>query len=180
VSLIKIANDIRLLGSGPRCGLGELILPPVAPGSSIMPGKVNPVIAESVLQVGVQVVGNDATITAAAQWGFFELNTMLPVIASNLLESISLLATSAENLAVRCVDGIEVDVERAQGLVEGSLAMVTSLAPVIGYDRAADIAKEAFKSGKTVRQVCQEQAVLPEAELDAVLDPMSMTEPGSA
>ncbi|NKB90009.1 MAG: aspartate ammonia-lyase [Acidobacteria bacterium] len=180
VSLIKIANDIRLLGSGPRCGLGEIILPPVAPGSSIMPGKVNPVIAESVIQVGTQVIGNDATITAAGQWGFFELNTMLPVIASNLLESIALLATSADNFATRCIEGIEVDAERAKGLVEGSLAMVTSLAPVIGYDRAADIAKEAFKTGKTVREVCEEQSVLPADELAAVLDPWSMTEPDSA
>jgi fumarate hydratase class II len=180
VSLIKIANDIRLLGSGPRCGLGELVLPAVAPGSSIMPGKVNPVIAESVLQVGAQVIGNDTAITTAGQWGFFELNTMLPVIASNLLESIALLATATENFAVKCIDGIEVDAERARGLVEGSLAMVTSLAPVIGYDRAAEIAKEAYKTGKTVRQVCQEQEVLPPDELDAVLDPMSMTEPGTS
>jgi len=180
VSLMKVANDIRLLGSGPRCGLGELVLPAVAPGSSIMPGKVNPVIAEAVIQVGAQVIGNDAAITVGGQWGFFELNTMLPVMASNLLESIALLAASADNFAVRCVDGIEVDAERAQGLVEGSLAMVTSLAPVIGYDRAAEIAKEAFKTGKTVREICEEQKVLPADELAAVLDPQSMTEPGSA
>ena len=180
VSLMKVANDIRLLGSGPRCGLGELVLPAVAPGSSIMPGKVNPVIAEAVMQVGAQVIGNDAAITVGGQWGFFELNTMLPVIASNLLESIAILASSADNFAVRCVDGIEVDAERAQGLVEGSLAMVTSLAPVLGYDRAAEIAKEAFKTGKTVRQICEEQQVLPADELAAVLDPLSMTEPGSA
>ena len=131
VSLMKIANDIRLLGSGPRCGIGELVLP-VAPGSSIMPGKVNPVIAEAVIQVGAQVIGNDAAITVGGQWGFFELNTMLPVIASNLLESIALLAASADNFAVRCIDGIEVDIDRAKSLVEGSLAMVTSLAPVLG------------------------------------------------
>jgi len=180
VSLMKIANDIRLLGSGPRCGLGELVLPAVAPGSSIMPGKVNPVIAEAVVQVGAQVIGNDAAITVGGQWGFFELNTMLPVIASNLLESIALLAASADNFAVRCVAGIEVDVDRAEGLVEGSLAMVTSLAPVIGYDRAAEIAKEAFKTGKTVREICEEKQVLPADELAAVLDPLSMTEPGSA
>jgi fumarate hydratase class II len=157
-----------------------LVLPAVAPGSSIMPGKVNPVIAEAVMQVGAQVIGNDAAITVGGQWGFFELNTMLPVIASNLLESIAILASSADNFAVRCVDGIEVDAERAQGLVEGSLAMVTSLAPVLGYDRAAEIAKEAFKTGKTVRQICEEQQVLPADELVAVLDPLSMTEPGSA
>jgi fumarate hydratase class II len=180
VSLIKIANDIRLLGSGPRCGLGELQLPAVAPGSSIMPGKVNPVISESVIQAAVQVIGNDATITAGGQWGFFELNTMLPVIASNLLESVSLLATSSANFAVRCVDGIVVDEERANGLVEGSLAMVTSLAPVIGYDRAAEIAKEAYKTGRTVREICEAEQILPAEELAAVLDARAMTEPGSA
>ncbi len=180
VSVMKIANDIRLMGSGPRCGFGELLLPAVAPGSSIMPGKVNPVIAESVVQVAAQVIGNDLTITLGGQWGFFELNLMLPVIASSLLESISILSSACENFAVRCVDGIEVDEERAAGLVEGSLAMVTSLAPVIGYDRAADIAKEAYRTGKTVRQICEEQQVLPQDELDVVLDARRMTEPGTA
>ena len=122
----------------------------------------------------------DLTITLGGQWGFFELNLMLPVIASSLLESISILSSACENFAVRCVDGIEVDEERAAGLVEGSLAMVTSLAPVIGYDRAADIAKEAYRTGKTVRQICEEQQVLPQDELDVVLDARRMTEPGTA
>ena len=130
--------------------------------------------------VAAQVIGNDATITAGGQWGFFELNTMLPVIASNLLESIALLATSSANFAGRCVDGIVVDEEHANGLVEGSLAMVTSLAPVIGYDRAAEIAKEAYKSGRTVREICEAEQILPAEELAAVLDARGMTEPGSA
>ncbi len=177
VSLMKIANDIRLLGSGPRCGLGELLLPAVAPGSSIMPGKVNPVIAESTIQVAAQVIGNDLTITLGGQWGAFELNTMLPVMASNLLESIALLAAAADNFAQRCVVGITADADRATALIEGSLAMVTSLAPVIGYDRAADIAKEAFKSGRSVREVASEQQVLPADELERLLDPRRMTEP---
>ncbi len=180
VSLMKIANDIRLMGSGPRCGFGELLLPAVAPGSSIMPGKVNPVIAESVVQVAAQVIGNDLAITLGGQWGFFELNLMLPLIASNLLESIAILGNACDNFAVRCIDGIEVDAKRAAGLVEGSLAMVTSLAPLIGYDRAAEIAKQAYQTGKTVREICEEQQVLPQDELDAVLDPRRMTEPGTA
>ena len=180
VSLIKIANDIRLMGSGPRCGFGELVLPAVAPGSSIMPGKVNPVIAESVVQVAAQVIANDLAITLGGQWGFFELNLMLPVIASNLLESISILGSTSDNFAARCIDGIEVDAERAAGLVEGSLAMVTSLAPVIGYDRAAEIAKDAYRTGKTVREICEERQVLPQEQLDLVLDPRRMTEPGTA
>ncbi len=178
VSLIKIANDIRLLGSGPRSGLGELRLPAVAPGSSIMPGKVNPVIAESMIQVAAQVIGNDLAITLGGQWGAFELNTMLPLMASNLLESITILATGSANFAGRCIDGIEVDAERASGLIEGSLAMVTALVPVIGYDRAAAIAKEAYESGKTIRQLCEERQVLPQEELDRALDARRMTEPG--
>ena len=180
VSVLKIANDIRLMGSGPRGGFGELLLPAVAPGSSIMPGKVNPVIAESVVQVAAQVIGNDLAITLGGQWGFFELNLMLPVIASNLLESIAILASACDNFAVRCIDGIEVDAGRAAGLVEGSLAMVTALAPVIGYDRAADIAKEAYRTGKTVREICEERQVLPQDKLDVVLDARRMTEPGTA
>jgi len=178
VSLIKIANDIRLLGSGPRSGLGELRLPAVAPGSSIMPGKVNPVIAESMIQVAAQVIGNDLAITLGGQWGAFELNTMLPLMTSNLLESITILATGSANFAGRCIDGIEVDAERASGLIEGSLAMVTALVPVIGYDRAAAIAKEAYQSGKTIRQLCEERQVLPQEELDRALDARRMTEPG--
>jgi fumarate hydratase class II len=178
VSLMKIANDIRWLGSGPRCGLGELILPAVQPGSSIMPGKVNPVIAESAIQVGAQVLGNDLVVSLGGQWGSFELNTMLPVMASNLLESIEILGAAAANFARRCVAGLRVDEERVAAMIEQSMAMVTSLAPVIGYDRAAAIAKEAHASKRTVREVAREQQVLPDDELDRLLDPRRMTEPG--
>lgn len=178
VSLLKIANDIRWLGSGPRCGIGEIILPAVQPGSSIMPGKVNPVIAESAIQVAAQVIGNDLVVTLGGQWGSFELNTMLPVMASNILESIEILANASSNFAVRCVDGLEIDEERTASMIEKSMAMVTSLAPVIGYDKAAAIAKEAHQSGRTVREVALEQEVLPSAELEELLDPMNMTEPG--
>ena len=178
VSLMKIANDIRWLGSGPRCGIGEIIVPAVQPGSSIMPGKVNPVIAESVIQVAAQGIGNDLVVTLGGQWGSFELNTMLPVMASNLLESIEILANASRNFAERCIDGLEIDEERTASMIEKSMAMVTSLAPVIGYDKAAAIAKEAHQSGRTVREVAREQAVLADEELDELLDPMSMTEPG--
>ena len=178
VSLMKIANDIRWLGSGPRCGIGEILLPEVQPGSSIMPGKVNPVIAESVIQVGAQVIGNDLTVTLGGQWGSFELNTMLPVMASNLLESIDILASAAANFSERCIEGLQADEERTASMIEKSMAMVTSLAPVIGYDQAAAIAKEAHKTGKTVREVARAQEVLPENELDELLDPLRMTEPG--
>ena len=178
VSLMKVANDVRWLGSGPRCGLAEIRLPPVQPGSSIMPGKVNPVIAESVIQAAAQVIGNDLTITLGGQWGVFELNTMLPVIASNLLESIEILGNAARNFAERCVAGLEADVERATSMVEGSLAMVTALAPVIGYDRAAEIAKEAWETGKTVREVATACDLLPAEQLDQILDAERMTEPG--
>ena len=178
VSLMKIANDIRWLGSGPRCGIGEILLPEVQPGSSIMPGKVNPVIAESVIQVGAQVIGNDLTVTLGGQWGSFELNTMLPVMASNLLESIDILARAAANFSERCIEGLQADEERTASMIEKSMAMVTSLAPVIGYDQAAAIAKEAHKTGKTVREVARAQEVLPENELDELLDPLRMTEPG--
>jgi len=180
VSLMKIANDLRWLASGPRCGLGEINLPEVQPGSSIMPGKVNPVITESVLQVAAQVIGNDLTITLGGQWGNFELNTMLPVMADNLLESIQLLGNATANFADQCIAGITANVERCASLVEQSQSMCTSLAPEIGYDRAAAIAKESFRSGKTVREVAREQKVLPEDRLAKVLDPWSMTERGIA
>lgn len=177
VGLFKIANDIRWLGSGPRCGLGELRLPVTQPGSSIMPGKVNPVMSEVVMQVCAQVIGNDAAVTWAGANGNFELNTMMPVMAHNLLESIRLLANACDAFRERCVDGLSVDVERCASLLENSLAMVTSLAPVIGYDKAAEIAKESEVSGKTIRQLCREKQVLPEEELERVLDPVRMTEP---
>jgi fumarate hydratase class II len=178
VSLMKIANDLRWLGSGPRCGIGELLLPELQPGSSIMPGKVNPVIPESVLQVGAQVLGNDLAVTLGAQWGVLDLNTMLPVMASNLLESIHLLGTAASNFAERCIMGIQANRERCTELIEQSQAMCTALAPEIGYDAAAQIAKESFASGKTVRQIARERQVLPEERLNELLDPRRMTEPG--
>jgi fumarate hydratase, class II len=178
ISLTKIANDIRWLASGPRCGFGELILQATQPGSSIMPGKVNPVMSEMVLQVAAQVVGNDATITWAAGMGStFELNVMMPVMAYNLLQSIALLSTAAGVFADRCVAGLSVDRERCESLVEQSLAMCTSLAPIIGYDAAADIAKESFKTGKTVRQIAVERKVMSDEELSLALDPRRMTSP---
>ncbi len=178
VSLTKITNDIRWLGSGPRCGLGEIRLPSLQPGSSIMPGKVNPVIPESVLMVAAQVIGNDATIGVSGMSGNFELNVMMPVIAYNLLQSIEITSNAARLLAERCVDGLEVDHDRASQMVEQSLAMVTALVPAIGYDRAAAIAKEAYATGKTIRELCLEQEVLPPDELSEVLDPWSQTEGG--
>ena len=178
VSLTKIANDIRWLASGPRCGIGEISIPSLQPGSSIMPGKVNPVIPESVLMVCAQVVGNDVTITLAGMSGVFELNVMMPVIAYNLEQSIAILAAAASLLAERTVEGITANRERAEELVEKSLAMVTSLVPKIGYDAAAEIAKESVKTGRTVRELAREKGVLPEAELNEALDPRGMTEGG--
>jgi fumarate hydratase class II len=179
ISLTKIANDIRWLASGPRCGIGEISIPSTQPGSSIMPGKVNPVMSEMVLQAAAQVVGNDATIAFAASGlgSTFELNVMMPVMAYNLLQSIELLSNAARVFAARTVAGLEADRERCESLVEQSLAMCTSLAPKIGYDKAAEIAKESFKTGKTVRQVAKEKRLMPDAELDKVLDPRRMTEP---
>ena len=177
VSMLKIANDIRWLGSGPRSGIGELSIPEVQPGSSIMPGKVNPVIAESVCQAAAQVVGNHVTITMAdAQGSNFQLNVMMPVAAYNLLQSISLLAAEATNFRVQCIDGIQAT-ERGPQLVERGLAICTALAPVIGYDAAALIAKEAAGTGETVRQVARRKTELSEEDLDRILDPATMTEP---
>lgn len=174
VSLLKIANDIRLMGSGPRAGLYELALPALQPGSSIMPGKVNPVIPESVVQVAAQVVGNDATIAMCGQWGFFELNTMLPVAGFNLLQSISLLANGTRVFAEKCVDGLEATAN-GPAMVEHGLSLGTPLAAVVGYERAAQIANEAFRSGRSIRGVAREQQVLPEAELERILDAARMT-----
>ena len=178
VSLMKIANDIRWLGSGPRCGLGEILLPETQPGSSIMPGKVNPVIAESVTMVCAQVIGNDLTVTIGGQAGNFELIVMLPVMAYNLLQSIELLAAASDNFAAKCIEGITANEERCKSLIEQSLAMCTALAPEIGYEAAAKLAKEAYRSGKTVREVAREQQVLTETRLNELLDPWRMTEPG--
>ena len=178
-SLIKIANDLRWLASGPRCGLAEIALPELQPGSSIMPGKVNPVIPESVMQVCAQVIGNDATITVCGQHGNFELLVMMPVMCDALLESIELMARAANVFVDRCVAGIEANRERCAEMIEKSLAMCTALAPLIGYDAAAAIAKEAFATGKTVREVARAKKVLDDRKLAEVLDPRKMTEPGA-
>ncbi len=179
VSLTKIANDIRWLGSGPRCAIAEVTLPETQPGSSIMPGKVNPVMSEAVMQVCARIIGNDATVTwAAAILSNFELNVGMPVIAHAVLESCRLLANVAEVFRTRCVEGITANKAHCNELIEFSMAMVTSLVPKIGYLAAADIAKESAKTGRTVRELCVEKKVLPEAELTAALDPIEMTKPG--
>ncbi|CAA9457431.1 MAG: Fumarate hydratase class II [uncultured Rubrobacteraceae bacterium] len=174
VSLMKIANDIRWLGAGPRANLAEIALPEVQPGSSIMPGKVNPVIAESAMMVAAQVIGNDTTVALAGQGGNFELNTMLPLIAYNLLQSIEILGNAAANLADQTVIGLEAT-ERGPELVENGLMLATALAPEAGYDKAAEIAKQAFKTGKTIREVAREETDLSEEELDEALDAKKMT-----
>lgn len=171
VSLIKIANDIRWLASGPRCGLGEIALPALQPGSSIMPGKVNPVIPEVVIQVAGQVIANDAAVTFGGQGGAFELNAMLPLIAHNLLRSIDLTAAAAMLFAKKCIDGISANREKCRSNIEQSLALSTALVPALGYDSAAEISKEAFERGKTVREIASEKQVLPEDELKRLLDP---------
>jgi fumarate hydratase class II len=178
VSLTKIANDLRWLSSGPRCGIGEIGLPDTQPGSSIMPGKVNPVMCESVLQVAAHVIGCDATITICGQAGNFELNVMMPIMALRLLEATTFSASVVKAFTGKCVVGIEANKERCEEMIEKSLAMVTSLAPVIGYDTAAKIAKESFSTGKTVREVAKAHQVLPEDKLNKILDPWRMTEPG--
>ncbi len=175
VSMLKIANDIRWLGAGPRANLAEIALPEVQPGSSIMPGKVNPVIAESAAMVAAQVVGNDATIALAGQSGNFELNVMLPVIAYNLIQSIEILGSASANLADQTVVGLEAT-ERGPALVEQGLMLATALAPVVGYDKAAEISKEAYKAGKTIREVARDKTNLTEEELDRLLDARKMTE----
>jgi fumarate hydratase class II len=178
VSLFKLANDIRWLSSGPRCGIGEIQLPATQPGSSIMPGKVNPVMCEAMMQVCAQVIGNDATISWCGANGNFELNVMMPVLAHDILESVRLLANAATVFADRCVSGIVANKDRCEELVEYSMAMVTSLAPIIGYDRAAQIAKESAKTKRSVREIALEQKVLPPDQLAAALDPFEMTKPG--
>ena len=177
VALMKIANDLRWMGSGPRAGLGEIKLPELQPGSSIMPGKVNPVIPEVVTQVAAQVIGNDTAITIAGMNGAFELNVFMPVIARNLLESISLLASASRLLAEKCVAGIEADVERCLELVEQSFPIVTALVPAFGYDMCAEVSKEAFKSGKSIREVALSKGIS-EEKLDEALDLKKMTEGG--
>ena len=169
VSLIKIANDIRWLASGPRCGIGEINIPSLQPGSSIMPGKVNPVIPEAVLQVAAQVLGNDTAIMMGGQAGNFELNVMLPVIAYNFLQSIALLASVTGIFAEKCIAGITANREACAAYIEKSLALVTGLVPIIGYDKAAAIAKKAYDSGKTIRDVVRDESILSEKELDDLL-----------
>ena len=179
-SISKVANDIRWLGSGPRCGLFQLALPAVQPGSSIMPGKVNPVISESAMQVYCQVVGNDAAITSAASGGIgslLELNLCMPLIAERLIESIVLLAHTCQMLEEKLIEGLEVNKQIAEGLVEQSLMVGTALAPMIGYDKAAKLAKDAFASGETIRECVLREGLLSEEELDEHLDFMAMTEP---
>lgn len=178
VALTKIGNDLRWLSSGPRCGLGEISLPPVQPGSSIMPGKVNPVIIESLLQVAVQVMGNDWAVACGGQAGNLELNVMLPVMGYNLLQSVALLKNGLDNFLEKCLKGITANEERCRELVEKSLALCTALAPAIGYDRAAHLAHLAYESGKSVREVALEDGVLPPEELERVLNPEEMTRPG--
>ena len=178
VSLAKVANDIRLIGSGPRCGIGELKIPAVQPGSSIMPGKVNPVIAESLIQVCLWVIGADLSITLGGLQSFFELNVGMPLIGAQMLESVHLLSAAARNFADKCVQGIEADSDRCGSLVEQSLAMCTPLAPVIGYDKAAEIAKKAYKEGKTVREIARKESGLSEKQLDEIFNLRALTEPG--
>lgn len=183
VSLSKIANDIRWMGSGPRCGIGELRLPAVQPGSSIMPGKVNPVICESAIMVCCQVVGNDTTTTMAGLGGvggILDLHVAMPVMAAAVLDSIHLLARTCHVFTDNLLVGLEPDAERCAGLIEGSLAMCTSLAPVIGYDKAAALAKRAYETGKTVRELATEEKILDPAELDRLLDADAMTRPDPA
>jgi fumarate hydratase class II len=171
VGLIKISNDIRWMGSGPRCGIGELKLPGLQPGSSIMPGKVNPVIPEAVIQMAYQVMGNDTAIALAGQSGNFELNVTLPLIAHNLLQSITLVAGGSRLLADKCLRGLEADRHQCEGNIEKSLALVTALVPHIGYDKAADLAKEAYRSGRTIRQVALAEKVMPAEKLNELFGP---------
>lgn len=177
VSLIKIANDIRFLGSGPRCGIGELNLKATQPGSSIMPGKVNPVMSEMLLMVCAQVLGNDQTVAISGLYGNFQLNVMMPVMGYNLLQSIDLLASGSRVFARRCVKDLEANTEKCEGFIEQSLAMCTALAPVIGYDNAAAIAKKAYLQGRTVREVALDDSGLSAEALEKILDPLSQTEP---
>ena len=177
VSLTKIAQDLRWLASGPRCGIGEIVLPDLQPGSSIMPGKINPVLCESLLQIAAHVIGCDATITVCGQAGNFELNTMMPILALHLLEAIQFSANGVALFADRCVAGISADRARCEEMVERSLAMVTALTPVLGYERAAKVAQEALSSGQTIRQLVQKQQLLAGKELDELLDPWRMTGP---
>ena len=180
VSLIKIANDVRWLGSGPRCGIAEIHLPDTQPGSSIMPGKVNPVIPESLIQVCLQVIGNDSAITLAGLSGNFELNVTMPLIAYDLLQSLSLLANGVDNFSKKCIKGLRADRKRCEEMIERSLALATALTPIIGYEEGARIAKKAYLQNKTIREVVEEEKLLPKEELDRLLDPQRMIVPTSS
>ncbi len=177
-SLMKIANDVRLLSSGPRCGLGEMTLPAIQPGSSIMPGKVNPVICEAVMQVGAQVMGNHVAITLGSQWGQLDLNTMLPMTARNLLESIHLLAAVSKVFADKALAGLVANADTCRDYIEISPSMATALNPLIGYDKAAELAKRSFKERRPVRELAKETGGLSAADIDAALDPARQTKPG--
>jgi fumarate hydratase class II len=178
VTLFNVANNIRWLGSGPRCGFYEVMIPDLQPGSSIMPGKVNPVMCESLMQVAARVIGNDGCVAfSGATGGNFQLNIMMPVMGQTTLESISLMASATQAFVDFCAEGLEANPEACTASVEQSLSMVTSLNPHIGYEKAAQLAKEAFKTGKTIRELCTEQKILPAEVLNAALDPFSMTEP---
>ncbi len=176
-SLMKIANDVRLMASGPQAGLGELRLPAVQPGSSIMPGKVNPVICESVIMVGAQVNGNTQAVTIGAQWGQLDLNTMLPMMAKNLLDSVRILANASRMFADKAISGLEADEAVCTSYIEKSISMATALNPLIGYEKAAEIAKESYKTGRTVREIAYEKSGLTKAQVDEALDPRTQTEP---
>jgi fumarate hydratase class II len=169
VSITKIANDVRWLSSGPRCGLGEINLPSLQPGSSIMPGKVNPVIPESLIQIAAQVIGNDTTVLLAGQGGNFELNTMMPVIAYNLTQSIHLLALGVRSFAEKCIRGITVNKETCESYLDKSLAIATYLVPALGYDRAAAVSKKAHQTGKRIREVVLEEGIMTGEAFDALL-----------
>jgi fumarate hydratase class II len=178
VTLMAVANNIRWLGSGPRCGFYELKLPDLQPGSSIMPGKVNPVMCESLMQVAARVMGNDQTVAlCGATGGQFQLNIMMPIMGHVALESIQLMAAGTDAFTRKCVEGMQANREACESAVEKSLSMVTSLNPLVGYETASALAKEAFRTGKTIRALCRERGVLPEQQLAEALDPWRMTEP---
>ena len=176
--LLKVANDLRWMASGPRTGLAEIRLPDLQPGSSIMPGKVNPVIPEVVSQVVVQVYGNDAAVAFGGSQGNFELNVFLPVIARNLLESVALLAAASRLLADRCVDGIEADRDRCRAYAEATPQAATALNPVLGYERVAELVKESARTGRSIREVVLDAGLLDEAALDDALDLLDLTRGG--
>jgi aspartate ammonia-lyase len=177
VKLSKICNDLRLLSSGPRAGLNEINLPPMQPGSSIMPGKVNPVIPEVVNQICYQVIGNDVTVTLAAEAGQLQLNVFEPVIAFNLFQSVDMLTRGAIVLRERCIVGITANTERLREMVYGSIGLVTALVPYIGYERSTQVAKEALETGRGVYELVREKGWLDDARLEEVLTPESMTRP---